>query len=1310
MGSTLEARGDAVWVNLLRLAAGGIERLEIDDAEVEPAGLVGSAYADLATYLGRRHRVVPFPYDWRKSIRLAADALAARVERELGATEQPVRLLAHSMGGLVARAMIARHPGVWAAMKRRDGCRLLMLGTPNGGSYAIPEVLVGRDRTVRKLALVDLPNSRERVLGIIARYPGLLELLPADGDRHDYFGRQVWDELEGRYEPGRWSRPAAAALDSARTFYDEVLSASPIEPGFMGYVAGRAPFTPVGHEIEADDGRVVFYATVEGDGRVPWATGIPAALREANRVWYSEAEHGKLAAHLPDFYALRELLETGTTARLRQTPPKRRSDAPARFEMPELLPEQYPSAYGLEAALLGFEPEPAEEDAGARPVEVSVTHGNLAYARHPVVVGHFRGDGIVSAEGALDHYLGGRLSELHKIGLYPGDVGTAEAIVLDDHRPPGAVVMGLGTPGMLTAGKLVEGFTHAALLFALRWHERNRERAARATPADDAQPDDAQADDAQAPGAEPPRLSTILVGSGYGGLSTRAAVRATLVGVQQANARLRATELPDLQPIAAVEFIELYEDRAVQALQALDRLVLQDAFTGFALGADELRSVRGGRCAALGQGEADWWSRVRVRGFDHEHGAALPSLTFTALTGQARAEVQSLPTQRLLLDKLLRQAVVRPDWDDELAQTLFELLIPNEFKAYASDRRNVVWVVDQASAAYPWELLHEPMRGAREPLAVRAGMVRQLEVTQYRAAVTMTTDRRALVVGEPDLGEAAFARLPQARDEAERVAALLDADGFEVTSLLRQRDDQVLRKLLGYDYQVLHLAGHGVFEHPVEGQPPVTGMVIGPDSFLTPAIVEQMRQVPELVFVNCCHLGRVDADAETAANRHRLAANLGTQLIQMGVRAAVVAGWAVDDAAAATFADAFYEKILAGQDFGGAVRAARDQTFRRHPEHNTWGAYQCYGDPYYTLRANGSSAGPPTYRYVAPVEALIDLKNLARNAEAAASRNEHLKLRLAAIVAAVERFPAWLDRSDVLEALADAHLDLDLLPEALAYYEALTHPARSSCSTRALERLGRLHVRLGTERATRADASPADRAAGRALAERGLDRLTRLLAVDPTHERLLSVGSAYKHLARAEKHEGRDPLPYLDEAKRAYREGYEGIRQEQQGDDHYPLFNWLMLEAVHDWTGRHSPLDAAAVEQRLRLVEEARQAAADADAHDPSFWARAFDGSFHLLFLIDRDLRPASAENLAPDAAVQRKIDEHGPQIRADYERAWKRGGTYQVRRSIADQFGFLIGMLEPDDPSASRKQRARKLLADYLASIRDELERLMAA
>src|SRR5205807_2444274 len=126
-------------------------------------------------------------------------------------------------------------------------------------------------------------------------------------------------------------------------------------------------------------------------------------------------------------------------------------------------------------------------------------------------------------------------------------------------------------------------------------------------------------------------------------------------------------------------------------------------------------------------------------------------------------------------------------------------------------------------------------------------------------------------------------------------------------------------------YRILHLAGHGAFEYPMivdqvnsgasteTATPTITGMVLGNGIFITPGEVEKMRFVPELVFINCCHLGQMAGESKPGNTPfHRLAANLAAQFIRMGVRAVVAAGWAVDDTAASTFARTFYDHVLSG--------------------------------------------------------------------------------------------------------------------------------------------------------------------------------------------------------------------------------------------------------------------------------------------------------------------------------------------------------------------------------------------------------------
>ena len=167
------------------------------------------------------------------------------------------------------------------------------------------------------------------------------------------------------------------------------------------------------------------------------------------------------------------------------------------------------------------------------------------------------------------------------------------------------------------------------------------------------------------------------------------------------------------------------------------------------------------------------------------------------------------------------------------------------------------------------------------------------------------------------------------------------------------------------NYQILHLAGHGEFD-PNDIQS--SGMVLGENVYLTPAIINQLTNIPDLVFINCCHLGNTGGkESNHSSNRHELAANLGTQLIQMGVKAVVVAGWAIDDAAASTFAKTFYHQLFAGENFGESVQKAREVTYNNHNQSNTWGAYQCYGDPFFEIRPKEEATHIPQHHYVDPV-------------------------------------------------------------------------------------------------------------------------------------------------------------------------------------------------------------------------------------------------------------------------------------------------------------------------------------------------------
>ena len=315
-------------------------------------------------------------------------------------------------------------------------------------------------------------------------------------------------------------------------------------------------------------------------------------------------------------------------------------------------------------------------------------------------------------------------------------------------------------------------------------------------------------------------------------------------------------------------------------------------------------------------------------------------------------------------------------------------------------------MVDEAAAAYPWELLVDRRSERQQPIAVDAGMLRQLRVDDIEV-VSHPEEKRILVIGDPP------SRLPPligAQKEASGVADLFDRrDGWDVVRQIAGEQtigpSSITDALLTNDVRILHLAGHGVYD---PNNPLRTGMVIGdgprqqsataipfapaaprvqrPLVLITPAEVRAMRLMPELVFINCCHLGLIE-DAP-----HKLAANLATQFIRSGVKAIIAAGWPVDDEAAATFCAAFYSEMLRGAEFGNAVTRARQETYQFQPDSNTWGAYQCYGDPGYRLlmdakvRARVKRARYEASDFLDTSELVVELGNLSSRAKVQTSK------------------------------------------------------------------------------------------------------------------------------------------------------------------------------------------------------------------------------------------------------------------------------------------------------------------------------------
>ena len=172
----------------------------------------------------------------------------------------------------------------------------------------------------------------------------------------------------------------------------------------------------------------------------------------------------------------------------------------------------------------------------------------------------------------------------------------------------------------------------------------------------------------------------------------------------------------------------------------------------------------------------------------------------------------------------------------------------------------------------------------------------------------------------------------------------------------------MINAVLEREWRIVHVAGHGEAPERLgekDGNP--RGVVLSDGAFLGPREIECMRTVPELVFVNCCHLAGRNINqllSPDQPTRAEFAAGVAEALISIGVRCVIAAGWAVDDDPANAFATSFYTALVTGCRFIDAVAQAREDA--RRLGGNTWAAYQCYGDPDWRYRPETGDAQRPT--------------------------------------------------------------------------------------------------------------------------------------------------------------------------------------------------------------------------------------------------------------------------------------------------------------------------------------------------------------
>ena len=945
-------------------------------------------------------------------------------------------------------------------------------------------------------------------------------------------------------------------------------------------------------------------------------------------------------------------------------------------------------------------------------------HGDLSFARFPIVVGHYENDTIIGAEAVIDRLFDGALTTRYNLGLYPGPLGTHAVVVREPtplqkalQLPRGAVVVGLGRWGELTAGQIANIIRRGAIEYVLQLD--NHQPAQRASRS-----------------AKEVGLSVLLIGATASNLSTEDSVAAILRGIAQANLELQTFVERVRTRISEVEIVELYVDSAIEAARAAKRLAgpLSEELAIPIEAAPLLQRGRYGRMRWANTRNLDAWRRWQITvvpapdarpelpralrawlGTAARTDSADPALLralaeiavadvaqpppdrirFVSLSDRARAEVTLDQHQPELIERLIRASVTDTSYKPEDARVMFELLVPNDFKDGLGQLSNVVFVLDGDTAAYPWELMTD---AGESPLCTRLRMVRQLQSATFRQHLRVTTSRYALVIGDPKVTPP-FQQLGGAVREADVVEEKLAAtsrnrqDVFEPTRVppgATARD--VFAALFARPYRIIHLAGHGEYRAAIGSTRERSGMVLDNGVFLTAAEVRKMTQVPELVFLNCCSIGQTGPERVDAPYRpyNRLAASISRELIEMGVRAVVAAGWAVRDDAALLFAEKFYDELLNGATFGRALMEARIATWRRFPDSNTWGAYQAYGDPDFRLVLKGAAARSDSR--VAHEELLeqidriwkharmLDVQEVYGTDQDAPAKDKSDQLRqLETLLADVPQ--AWLNRSDIRIAVAEAFGELRAYPEAIEHYAfALdTGELDSKTTIKAVEQLFNL-----TARQAERDRDPKRLRAA-------IARLKALQDVGETSERFNLLGSAYKGLANVVT-KPTEVRKAIAEAARFY--GESARRHTERGSfDHYPIVNRVALLAVlgkapKDWAEQ---LNESALNARERFQE-------DLGTKDAVFHAVASADVAVVRALADKTLTNAGAKRTA---AIDDIVEQYQQTLGAVQ-------ATPRQVDSVVRQIKTLAAFI--DKLGGAKLPRAEQLRRDALTEIADAL------
>ena len=951
MGSKLGYRGsllfdDVIWANPVAIAFGRLSELRLGAKRngVDALGVLQFAYLKLKLKLQiAGHDAEFFPYDWRTSLSQIGKKLANEIK-----SGRPTHLVAHSMGGLVARAALPHKP--------RSLGRIIMLGTPNFGSFAPIQAFRGAYSLMQKIDFIDSHHSAADLADIFGTFSGLCEMIPSPKTYPaDFFNLDVW--------PDTGSRPSQSILTAARKTQAQL----PVDYDDLVIIAGIDQETVV--DAKVDNHEFVYTKSHAGDGTVPLQCVL---LPSAKHTYYVAEEHGSLPNNGDVARAVDAILSNGETDLLStQYQPAR---GLAAFEIGESALQEPPyvgnrgralsarekrtivrevaapdektitapleKAPTLASGLATTEADSGIPDAivvGRRRqhrLDVTLAYGSITEVEADAyALGMFNLVPPAGAASAVDERMGGAIQQMFARRMFNANIGQISILPTGKHPVRADVIAfaGLGA---------FDNFKEDVLEIV----GENLVRTFISTRIDD--------------------FATVPIGGATGAFTPEALhslMSGFLRGLQDADRDNR---------FRGITICETDRERFNALQREFYRLCGTHLFDDVEV---TLREIH------LPEPALPAVSRRDV-------GPSVPPNVFLIVRQESSQQADPIEYGCSVLTAgskatvfKARQTVKRKELDDHLAKLgtdegltlralpkfgdmLANLVLPPSIHTVLGRQLDhpLVVVHDASSSRIPWETLRID---GKFP-ALQNGLSHRYEADDLSIAKWLeerqrSTSLNVLVVANPT-GD-----LPGAKAEGDRIRALLEElkPAVIVQSLVGKdaRKAEVLNCLRSGKFDVIHYAGHAYFDTT---DPSKSGILCAGDEVLAGADLANIGSLPSLVFFNACESGRlrrgaktteIDDEKHTVDRVHR-GVSFAEAFLRGGIANYLGTYWPVNDNAALAFSENFYRNVLRGETLGSAIMAGRKAV--KDISSADWADYILYGDTNFVLKTRSTDPSP----------------------------------------------------------------------------------------------------------------------------------------------------------------------------------------------------------------------------------------------------------------------------------------------------------------------------------------------------------------